>query len=277
MKVSDIVEARRQRALVVHGTSSALLKSILKHGMMSSPKQRVWGADSGSMGIGSLETVGGSYWTREPPIARDSARDSVKKFGGNKLYVFATISEGSAYADEDNVSNTVEDVFTRVIQSEYPRSHIHMLKTWIDVVNQSGVRYQIMKKFGRSLHLKLRSSEKQPANWDLLDETFKAYLAWRVYSARDRDTVGDVLSINTDDAASRLQVIYDKLTKYYTSTVYTDVSFRVTGDVGYGGSNRIIAILEDTGDSLVPRYGSQDNIKRAVELWRSYYKINIDL
>jgi hypothetical protein len=267
MRYSDIVEARRVGILAVHGTTTAFLRSILKNGMKRDPAARVWDSDSGDTDTGNLQTVGGVYWSKKWNIARDGADDAVKRFGGNPLFVFARVSEGSAFADEDNISDHVMEMFARTVASESPRPYAvkpALLRSWVDLVKQRSVINRLSGDFGRALHFRLRSSPKQPMSIPLMRELFEAYAAYLINKRRDQlDSVDDIL-VDLTDPRTALRNVYDRLTRYYTSTVYSDVSFRVDSDIGYGGRTRIIAVIEYHNEKWIVHYGEPGVVEKQI-------------
>ena len=115
MRLFDLLERNQQiTELAYHGTSSVFLDSILKHGLDPYPEQRVYDVeDEYSDPDASIATIGGVYLTKQKLAARDNAKTTTYKFGGEPIIVTVQYSVNSELADEDDIYSFVTYMVAR--------------------------------------------------------------------------------------------------------------------------------------------------------------------
>lgn len=113
-----VITARRTKApveYVFHGTSSAHLPSILKHGLLANPDAAVYdAANPPPAGHRSLISYGGVYVARKPGRAMLAASSAVAKFGGTQILLVIQLQPRSALPDEDNYIDSLPTVLRSV-------------------------------------------------------------------------------------------------------------------------------------------------------------------
>lgn len=120
---SGLSEAKFRKPIeMYHGTTSKFLRSILKQGVVPYPKEKKWSEDpflsSYDLSRVSLE---GSYWTSNLMTAISSATNATGKFGGSSIVVIGMISEGAAFADEDDTTRIILNAVPQTYQKIFGR------------------------------------------------------------------------------------------------------------------------------------------------------------
>lgn len=117
LQILSLCEAQER---VYHGTSSSMVREILKKGLVPDPKKKVWDADS------NLESFYGVYFTADPLTAENAAVDASNKFGGIPCIVEAVIQTKMTLPDEDhmpNMRNISGDVFYKAMYDHSIKRH----------------------------------------------------------------------------------------------------------------------------------------------------------
>ena len=275
----QIDEAKfRKPAVMYHGTSSSNLRSILKQGIIPDPQEKVWATDPDiSPHSFSRASLGGSYWSNNLMTATSASTTSTYQahFGGSAIMVVAQISEGSAFADEDDLNFKInwslghmyDDLFGGGLIAEVvPKAS--SLYYWGE-----GKQKEMIEAFGESLHSSAAiDPKKQPINWNFMKELLEAVMirqmAYVVYE-QERSTSyykdryvqemerlhgeGQAPAIPPiEEAENTLLKLRDILTRTYRKTVYPEKkesvlrnTLRTTQPVTFRGANRILAIIGD--------------------------------
>jgi len=116
--VEEILSARRK--LMYHGTSSKLLRSILKKGL-GFGKQRVWDVEKGK-----LESFGGVYLTSNFMIAHSATMNAKQKFGGYPLMILSDINlDQGTSIDEDSILPEINSAIAKGARKQkYNSAHL---------------------------------------------------------------------------------------------------------------------------------------------------------
>lgn len=118
MRYREITERRQQRTeIMYHGTSSNLVPSILKNGLLANPPKKTYDIDTYGA---STASMGGVYVTPNRSYAEEISRESVETHGGRPAMVTIQYVRGSADLDEDDIvaaiSQAASDVMRRLSQ-----------------------------------------------------------------------------------------------------------------------------------------------------------------
>ena len=244
-----------------HGTSSEFLRTILKQGIVPDPAKKKWDVDP-DHGESSLSRVSlpGSYWTSNYMTAFSSSTRTVQKFGGEPLMVIGLISEGRAFADEDNintaimngVSQTYREVFGSGISSDAVPKILAGIY-WGTEEDEKFIRSQAADQgatipedtklqrhlyvtYGLLVHKELSANpQQQKIPWTLLREIFEALMlrgmAWekeqskygshRLTDYQERVDKGIAPELpSTAEVEQTLLKLRDDLTRTYRKTAF---------------------------------------------------------
>jgi hypothetical protein len=118
MRYSEIAERKQQRTeIMYHGTSSNLVPSILKNGLLAAPPKKTYDIDTYGA---STASMGGVYVTPSREYAEEISRESAETHGGKPAMVTIQYVRGSADLDEDDIvaaiSQAASDVMRRLSQ-----------------------------------------------------------------------------------------------------------------------------------------------------------------
>lgn len=290
MRYHELLEAKfRKPNIMFHGTSTAFLQSILKNGMVPTPKSKSWDVDPDvSLNSQSRVSLEGSYWTTNLLTATSSAWRTSNKFKGEELIIIAQVQEQQAYADEDSVTYKINSAFsTSMGSSMYSERPDLLAQTYYD--NPTHIQ-DAKKKFSDTLHKGLTNNLKKPIPEQIFDNLFDSYVL-RIISHGEKESGGKewysplyrvknkpetIPSVN--QAETSLLAQKDKITKYYNeSAIETPNSWnhtlRITEPVTYSGSNKILFIIErDKKLQNLPlklHYGTPPLPKKFMEQWYS--------
>lgn len=254
MKIKDLFEAKfRKPILMYHGTSTAFLRSILKHGLLPNPKQKIWKDDpDASIYTQSRASLLGAYFSSHFMVAYSSSGNSVRKYPGNRLMILAKIQTQSAKADEDSISGYLNISYNQAFGGNYSDNYRVVSEIYYDYPEQ----YETIKtKFIEILHKKLSVNKNKPVPPQLLSDTFDS-ISLRIIAYGNKEDKWLFSRINnkptnipsTIEAEERLLQIKDKLTSYYRESAIDSNRFahtlRITEPVGFSGANRITHIIE---------------------------------
>jgi hypothetical protein len=290
MRYHELVEAKfRKPNIMFHGTSTAFLQSILKNGLVPTPKSKSWGVDPDvSMISQSRVSLEGSYWTSNLLTATSSAWRTSNKFKGEELIIIAQIQQQQAHADEDSVTYTINASFSNAMGSGIYSERADILaQTFFD--NPSHIQ-QAKEKFKTILHNNLTKNEKKPIPEKILDDLFDSFVM-RIIAHGEKESGGkewysplyrvknkpdNIPSVN--EAENNLLAQKDKVTKYYNETAIEQPNqfnhvLRITEPVTYSGANKILFVIErDKKLHNIPlklHYGKSPLPSKFVDQWHS--------
>lgn len=104
MLLIDLFETRMQRTqLMYHGTSSNLVPSILKFGLVTEPPKRTYSRDT-DVDQQGYDSYGGVYITSDIDTAKDGAYTAVKAHGGDAVLITMQYVITSGTIDEDEIT-----------------------------------------------------------------------------------------------------------------------------------------------------------------------------
>lgn len=103
MRVFQINEKSGGKSTTVyHGTTSAFIDSIKKHGLDPDSKTKSW-----TTGSAGGDSYGGVYLTADPWTARNAAVSAAEKHGGDPIILKIQYRLGSGSMDEDEIVDTI--------------------------------------------------------------------------------------------------------------------------------------------------------------------------
>jgi hypothetical protein len=139
MRYNEIVVERQQQRteIMYHGTSSKLVPSILKNGLLARPPRKTYDVDTFGA---STASMGGVYVADEKEFAIMIAKEAIETHGGEPALVTIQYVKGSGDIDEDDVVAAVSDaaktVMKRLSQKAPAQYNIpdflprHLVKKW---------------------------------------------------------------------------------------------------------------------------------------------------
>lgn len=115
MRYLELIERRQQRTQVMyHGTSSKLVPSILKHGLLARSPRKTYDVDTYGAATASM---GGVYITTDRGFAETIAEEAVGAHGGEPALVTLQYVLGSGDTDEDELTQAISDAVNSVMAS----------------------------------------------------------------------------------------------------------------------------------------------------------------
>ena len=116
MRYKEIILERRQQRteIMYHGTSSKLVPSILKNGLLARPPKKTYDVDTFGA---STASMGGVYVADEPGFALMIADEAVQAHGGEPALVTIQYVKGSADTDEDELVAAISDAAKTVMKA----------------------------------------------------------------------------------------------------------------------------------------------------------------
>ena len=115
MKYSELVERKQQRTMLMyHGTSSKLVPSILKFGLLAKPPKKTYDVDTYGTATASM---GGVYISPERGFAESIAEESVRAHGGEPAMITLQYVLGSGDTDEDEITQQINDAVNAVLKA----------------------------------------------------------------------------------------------------------------------------------------------------------------
>jgi hypothetical protein len=109
-----LAERRQQRtAIMYHGTSSNLVLSILKHGLLARAPRKTYDVDTYGAETASM---GGVYVTPSRAFAEVIAEEAVNTHGGEPALVTVQYVLHSGDTDEDEITQSIGDAVNQVIK-----------------------------------------------------------------------------------------------------------------------------------------------------------------
>lgn len=115
MKYQEITERQQQRTeIMYHGTSSKLVPSILKNGLLANPPKKTYDVDTFGA---STASMGGVYVADNKEFANAIAQEAVETHGGEPALVTIQYVKGSADLDEDDLVAAISDAASKVMRN----------------------------------------------------------------------------------------------------------------------------------------------------------------
>lgn len=192
-----LIERKQQRTVIMyHGTVLSNVRSILKHGLVANPPNRVYDD-------GVFQTIGGIYLTSSFHTAEDAADVASEKFKSPPVVVTVQYVQDSGFIDEDifhqhvsagisyahkygsSYSNAIFHHLTRKNNGlKFSKQTIHLIKDYADyvedLINVTGKRniYTLSTTEGYRDQLKIvlkaiKSSDIKAASEVWLDRDIK--------------------------------------------------------------------------------------------------------
>ena len=143
MRFNELVTERRQQRtqIMYHGTSSNLVPSILKNGLLARPPKKTYDVDTYGAETASM---GGVYVASEPEYALAIAEESVETHGGEPALVTIQYVKGSADTDEDDLVAAIADaakIVMKDVAQRRPDKNPDWLPRDFDKENRPKTRY----------------------------------------------------------------------------------------------------------------------------------------
>jgi hypothetical protein len=114
MRYTELIERRLQKTQIMyHGTSSNLVRSILKNGLLARPPRKTYDVDTYGTGTASM---GGVYISPDRGFAETIAQEAVGTHGGKPAMVTLQYVLGSGDTDEDEITQHINDAVNYVIK-----------------------------------------------------------------------------------------------------------------------------------------------------------------
>lgn len=258
---SRLDEARfRQPTLMYHGTTSEVLRSILKQGVMPFPEKRAWAADDNVHAHQtSRVSVGGSYWTVNLSTARLSAIHAKKTLGGkNRLIVAAMIQQQSAYSDEDSVNFPLNQALKWVTSRSFgvpdPAWMAGIFFHAGEGKNRELAITTFIEKFMEGINRRDKNNYTLPR--DKAAAIFRAAILRQLshMSPNERERIlsrYDVEGLHvpsSEEAEAEFLRLKGDLSRTYKVDVYGRdlhlTTLRIEQPVGYRGANHVTAVIE---------------------------------
>ena len=129
MRFNEIVTERRQQRtqIMYHGTSTELVPSILKHGLLARSPKKTYDVDTYGAATASM---GGVYVTPDRGFAETIAEEAVGAHGGKPALVTLQYVLGSADTDEDELTQVISDAVSDVMSKLKKRAPQEGLKAY---------------------------------------------------------------------------------------------------------------------------------------------------
>ena len=129
MKINEVITERQQQKteIMYHGTSTNLVRSIMKNGLLANPPKKTYDVDTYGA---STASMGGVYVANNKEFAALIADEAVGTHGGEKALVTLQYVKGSADLDEDDIVGAISDGAKRVmvnISNKAPNSRASWL------------------------------------------------------------------------------------------------------------------------------------------------------
>ena len=114
MRFLEIVNERQQQRteIMYHGTSTNLVRSILKNGLLATPPKKTYDVDTYGA---STASMGGVYVAHNKEFASSIADEAVGSHGGEKALVTLQYAKGSSDLDEDEIVSSISDAAQQVM------------------------------------------------------------------------------------------------------------------------------------------------------------------
>lgn len=245
------------RKLQFHGTSSYFLKGILSQGLKADPLDKTWDSSQKNDSYKpSLESYRGAYFTPYMNKALSSARQTIKKFKGNRLLVCAMIEEKTAYPDEDSFLPAISRAFRDSLGGYTPDSPVIIGGIYSGDFNIP--RNTLLKSFREGL-IKTYNTDPRNIPMDKTEDLFNSYLDRLLFYEKEnvlRYFPNIQFNLSQSEVESNYRNSVENISRNLRGREENPYSSRVFEDVNYKGSNKIICILE-----FVTEYPEQPKIE----------------
>lgn len=257
-----------------HGTHKSNLPSILSSGLLSNPKKRAWDNDEyAGINQPSRASLEGVYLTHNLMTAISSANNRSKK-RDNQIVIMVSVQPQSLFLDEDEFNISLPGIPETSLLYMYFNSlydypeFLDDLKIYIDNVIERLSR-ELKNELNKNLEKRLKE-----LLIDVFDKAIKrkvAYIGihqyksmWHRISYGNEEKYTELPPIPDKNKAEQdFKEAQDKFTRTIkiltrpdqinNKTEYTPGNnARITNDIGFSGSNKIIAIFEfiDLGNEI---------------------------
>ncbi len=249
-----------------HGTSSKFLQRIMKEGLSSSPRERVWDEtrkrEPGEIG---LESYPGAYVSNNFMLAYTAAGVAKTKFGGNRLIVIGKVETRSPEVriDEDHVREpgTGIAIQDKMVSNWY--THINLLDYFAFDADDSSLRDASRSWVEKVLNIKpteevMNKSIVALRTWlDMrislaLEREQSGSSAWSGIIGKLKKRFGETIPEKYMDVKKAIQIYRQAMDQFLAKAkellekkrndVLTNV--RLTKPISYKGSNKIEAVIE---------------------------------
>lgn len=264
--------SKKLRKIWYHGTSSTFLNSILKNGLKSETKQKSWDSDpDANYNIPDRTSFGGIYFTENLGTAVSSAFRTCEKFGGDRIVVVTELQTKTLISDEDdfisfpnydiNTANYFYLGISKGFDSDSEEKEYYEYRDkWIKeklnsiIMDYPDINDVLLKKIEELL---------KNTGWFSILQRAAAYFPEQ--SWKDIDNFKDYPDKQKAEKDYRTFIdLLTKLMKLYPRKTTGRQTSRILTDVGYKGSNKILAIIEfvfngkdkDYKTEIILRYGS---------------------
>lgn len=271
MKLNEaiILEAKfAQPIIAYHGTDINNLRSILSQGLTRNKVGTGWGGwGEGSAHRRDMSAIGGVYFATNLSNAITASPSS------EKLIVVAQVQPRSSYVDEDMIDLEIRNAISATHNKNIMRERLALYTAlkWLSYQGDAiDVFLSNLPDFYREL------IERQPLHRSLVRNVIVSYiqrsLAYEVHSdswAIASDGIERMTGMNRADAQEvareamrrmpspqeaerEYRAILERLTIVMKRSIYDpdrgsvrlrSTTFRIEEDIGYRGSNRIIAVM----------------------------------
>jgi 8-oxo-dGTP pyrophosphatase MutT (NUDIX family) len=298
--VDDTIEERYQgaeqeRGIWYHGTSSALLPSILSQGLIPDPKKRSWDThEETSIVQPTRRSLPGIYVTTNLMAAISCAGRVARRDGANYMLVVMELQPRSLLADEDTVNHALKSLSSNVSGSAYHHVWPWFMEVYGDRFQDSDDGYyrkmaeeqkrNWVDRTAKDLFYKFKKKEPHPGLEQqvkklLYDEGYRAMLernvsyvegSWDLdhYKRQWSEGFGEYGTEppvpDKKSAEDGWSAFGDKLSRTLKDTARPtridwtlNTSGRVMTPVRFSGKNRIVCIVERIDSQEQGRYHSQ--------------------
>lgn len=267
MKIKDIIVERQQQRTVImyHGTSSKLVPSILKNGLLARPPKKTYDVDTFGA---ETESMGGVYVAADPEFAKTISREAVEAHGGEPALVTLQYVKNSADIDEDDLVAAIGEAADAVMKQlsrkapmntdrvrdfeDTPKSAPSIMDQYSSLsYPQQGWATDVMIKSkdraakqiaAQAIETLSRKFKPRRAAEPLIEEIAKRLLiaAGKETDARDRWTM--VRTGAYDIVRPQMESLLAKLMRQVSPDSYKYGARRIDRDVKFKGKTRILKI-----------------------------------
>ena len=265
MRYKEIILERKQQRteIMYHGTSSKLVPSILKNGLLARPPRKTYDVDTYGAEVASM---GGVYVSDDPGFAWTIAEEAVGTHGGEPALVTIQYVKGSGDTDEDDLVAAISDAAKTVMKavaknrpdnsddSEY-KNLSYPDQGWAvdEMIKKPNAAGEKIARVATEI-LSKKSNPSQTAPKIIKQIAIELLKRARKDDARDR---WDAVSFDAFDIVrTEMEDLLDKLMKQVSPETRDDKqeTRRINRDIKFRGKTRILKI--QVGNETV--YPQQD-------------------
>lgn len=283
-----------------HGTSSRFLHNVLKEGLITNPREKVWAEnykrDTGHFGF---ESYPGAYISNNFMTAYASASNAIRKFGGNRLIVAGKVETRTPEAriDEDHISQPgigvaikdriVSDWHKIVNMLDYNAFDIndneikHIATTWIKDSLRINPTEELIKRaiivtkkwLEMSVALQVEKEQSGDLSFDNMLNRLKKRFGENIPKKYldVNNTIQDYRKAMDDFLAKAKELLSSEKTDKWMTNL------RLVKPIAYKGANKIEAVIEinkndnlNSGTEIIVHYSS--NSSSVVNMLENYKK-----